>query len=216
MQLWKYCFPILAKFHGLGMGTRHQLSVLFVCWLIGWRIKLIDWCLNDMNTNSIGQGMSAHQRWVLAQAVEDSENACFKLLGSSNTTHACVVIHSDTHTHTHLLSCHCTFCHNGGKYSFTCLGKYTVSTIEKSCSKRSRFGLPTRLVMLCPMPSCIAAINSEEGFCTKTVKLKVSTRWCINNSHLGFQVSRCIMHIKYVSYTIICLVRTWSASHLQH
>ena len=45
------------------------------------------------------------------------------------------------------------------------LGKNTVSTIVKSCKSKSLLGFSERLVMDCPMPSCMAAISSEVGFC---------------------------------------------------
>ena len=50
------------------------------------------------------------------------------------------------------------------------LGKNTVSTMVKSCKSKSRLGLVDRLVILCPIPSCIAAISSEVGFCWSNTK----------------------------------------------
>jgi len=61
-----------------------------------------------------------------------------------------------------------TFCKKESDLTAEDLGNCTVSTIEKSWRRRSRFGFPTRHVMLCPMPSWIAAISSVVGFYVQT------------------------------------------------
>ena len=52
--------------------------------------------------------------------------------------------------------------HGGGGTPY--LGKNTSSTTEKSCNNKSLLGLVESMVMLCPMPSWMAAINSDVDF----------------------------------------------------
>lgn len=109
----------------------------------------------------------------------------------------------------------------------TYLGKATVSTIPKSCRSKSRLCLLASMTILWPIPTCIADISSEVGFCWVQSQRKRNETFAVmkyatkndyfKRTHLGKKMVSTMWKSSYRtsrfgfgdSFPILCWMPSW-------